>query len=428
MEVWRELLIPVGGYTLYDFGHLLALVVALLISRRLFRSTQQAASKEIYGPLCWVRLNLPFLGFWVVAVVGYAVLRLAGVDSPVFRLFAILGFVWLLIGLASSLIRERFWAQSLAAVFYIGSCYCVLAVASHAIHYLDGYRFHIGRINLSLWNVIAGVITIVFTLWISFALSRLLEVQIRKNRKLSPSLKVLISKISKIVLIVVACMVAMDSMGLDLSAFTILSGGLGLGIGFGLQKVVSNLISGIILLVDNSVKPGDVIQIDNTYGWINNLRARYASVITRDGTEHLIPNEDLITQKVINWSFTDNLVRLKVPVGVSYNANPHDCIRIIRDAAADVPRVLSDPAPVCLLRGFGDSSVDLELRFWISDPSSGVSNVKSLVLLNVWDALKANNVEIPFPQRDLHLRTSEIDIVPKQFPDPEIPTKNPETD
>ena len=163
-----------------------------------------------------------------------------------------------------------------------------------------------------------------------------------------------------------------------------------------------------MLLIDNSVKPGDVIEIDGTYGWINNLRARYASVITRDGTEHLIPNEDLITQRVINWSFTNKLVRMKVPIGVSYNADPHQCIQLVIAAAQSVERVLNDPAPICHVLGFGDSAVDLELRFWISDPSNGVTNVKSAVLLNVWDAFKDNQIEIPYPQRDLHIRSSEV--------------------
>lgn len=419
MDVWRDVLISSDGFDAGDLWQVLVLAIAYLFGWRATREMRRAASKEIYGPLCWLRLNIVFVCFWAVALVGFGLCQLAGLSAPVFRLFAVLGAAWMLIGLGSSLIRERFWAQSLEAVFYIGSCFCVLALAHEAIQYLDGFRFQLGRYGVSLWNVIAGLMTIVFTLWVSFALSRILDVQIRRSRRLSPSLKVLISKIAKILLVVVASMVAMDSMGLDLSAFTILSGGLGLGIGFGLQKVVSNLISGIILLVDNSVKPGDVIEIDQTYGWINNLRARYASVITRDGTEHLIPNEDLITQKVVNWSFTDSLVRMRVPVGVSYNADPHACIRIIREAAADVPRVLQDPAPVCLLKGFGDSAVDLELRFWIADPSGGVSNVKSAVLLKVWDALKANSIEIPFPQRDLHVRSSDVAFVPRSAPDPD---------
>ena len=242
------------------------------------------------------------------------------------------------------------------------------------------------------------------------AIAGVIETQIQRIPRISASLKVLTAKMMRIVFITVAIIVAMSSVGIDLSAITVLSGAIGLGVGFGLQKVVSNFISGILLLVDNSIKPGDVIEIDGTYGWINNLRARYASVITRDGTEHLIPNEDLITQHVINWTFTDRKVRMKVPFGVSYDADPHECIQLAIEATKKIKRVLNYPEPICNLMGFGDNSVDFEVRFWISDPRNGVSNVKSQVLLNLWDTLKEHAIEIPFPQRDLHIRSSSINL------------------
>jgi len=169
--------------------------------------------------------------------------------------------------------------------------------------------------------------------------------------------------------------------------------------------VVSNLISGIILLSDRSIKPGDVIQIGEVYGWISSLRGRYVSVVTHDGHEYLIPNEDLITQQVINWSYSDTKVRVKVPFGISYEADPHLVKSLAVEAMHDVPRVLKHPAPICLLKGFGDSSVDMELLVWINDPKNGVGNVKSDVLFKVWDMLKEHNIEIPFPQRDLHIKS-----------------------
>jgi small-conductance mechanosensitive channel len=175
------------------------------------------------------------------------------------------------------------------------------------------------------------------------------------------------------------------------------------GIGFGLQKVVSNLISGFILLSDGSVKPGDVVQIGEVYGWISSLKTRYVSVVTRDGIEYLIPNEDLITQQVINWSYSNSRVRLKVPFGVSYKSDPHQVQALVLSAMHALPRVLKTPPPVCLLQGFGDSSVDMELRVWINDPKNGVANLKSEVLFAVWDTLKENGIEIPFPQRDVHI-------------------------
>jgi small-conductance mechanosensitive channel len=168
----------------------------------------------------------------------------------------------------------------------------------------------------------------------------------------------------------------------------------------------------LILLLDRSIKPGDVIAIGDTFGWIQSLGARYTAVRTRDGTEFLIPNEDLITNQVENWRHSDVQLRLKIPVGISYNNDPRQAITLClcNVAAAKCKRVLETPGPNTLLRGFGDNSIDLEIRFWINDPQSGRGNIISEVLLNVWDAFKDNNIEIPFPQRDLHLRSSNVNL------------------
>lgn len=151
-----------------------------------------------------------------------------------------------------------------------------------------------------------------------------------------------------------------------------------------------------------------MIEINNTYGWITRLNARYVSVVTRDGKEFLIPNEDLITERVTNWSYSDELVRLHVPVGVSYHSDLHLAINLALEAAAAVPRALREPAPVCLVTEFGDSAVNLDLRFWINDPRNGTSNVRSQVMLNIWDLYREHGIEIPFPQRDLTIRNPEV--------------------
>ena len=186
----------------------------------------------------------------------------------------------------------------------------------------------------------------------------------------------------------IASLVAIAGIGVDLTVFTVLSGAIGVGIGFGLQKVVSNFISGIIILLDRSIKPGDTISLGETFGWIRELRARFVSVVTRDGREYLIPNEDFITQQVINWSFSDEFVRLDVPFGVSYEADPHRVTVLAIEAAASVSRVIPNRKPVCWMTGFGDSSVNFLLRFWISDPRNGLTNIRGMVLLAVWDTFK----------------------------------------
>ena len=410
IEYWQTLLLKDGSLQLHDSWQLVSMILLFALCARTIGRRANTATAPQTNPLHWIKRNLCFLVFWLVIACATVACSLLAIETPIFHFFTVLGSVWIGIGLLSSLIRVQFWAKSVASVSYLATACFFLSQVDGDAHLLQDLHFTVGSIEISAWGLLTGIIAFALTLWISLAMARLIETQLQRVPRLSPSLQVLIAKIVRIAFIVGASAVAMSSMGINLSAFAVLGGAVGLGLGFGLQKVVSNFISGILLLVDNSIKPGDVIEIDGTYGWINNLRARYASVITRDGTEHLIPNEDLITQRVINWSFTNNLVRLRIPVGISYDADPHECIKLIVSAAESIDRVLQDPAPVCHVLGFGDSSVDLELRIWISDPSNGVANVKSKILLNIWDSFKANDIEIPFPQRDLHIRSSDVPL------------------
>lgn len=420
MQNWGNLVAPNDGFRIGDLWQVLVVLLLLSIYKSVFRNRVKPEETDLFSPKLWLKINLPFTAQWLTLLLIYLFFAvITEIDTPIIRFFTYLGGAWILIGLITSLLKERFWAQSVAAVAYLGTGLFGLNLVEDSIQLLDELHFTMGDFNISAWKIMAGIIAFAFTLWIGLAFARIAETQIQLIPRLSATLKVLIAKIVRIVLITVAVVTAIGSIGIDLSAFAFLGGAIGIGLGFGLQKVVSNFVSGIILLMDNSIKPGDVIEIEGTYGWINNLRARYASVITRDGTEHLIPNEDLITQRVINWSFTDNLVRMRVPIGVSYNANPHQCIDIILQVTDSVERVLKSPAPKCLLNGFGDSSVDLELRMWIADPSNGVGSVRSEILLKVWDAFKEHDIEIPFPQRDLHIRSSDVELVNRSNPDPE---------
>ena len=219
-------------------------------------------------------------------------------------------------------------------------------------------------------------------------------------------MRVLLGKILRIALVVLAVTIAMQSVGINLTALTVLSGAVGVGIGFGLQKVVSNFISGMIILLDESIKPGDTITVGETFGWIRELRARFVSVVTRDGREYLIPNEDFITTQVINWSFSDRYVRLDVPFGVAYDSDPHQVVDIAVAAAASVDRVVANyRPPVCWMTEFGDSSINFLLRFWIEDPQQGLTNIRGQVMMALWDAFKENDIKIPFPHREVIMRT-----------------------
>jgi small-conductance mechanosensitive channel len=313
--------------------------------------------------------------------------------------------VWVVIELTSSLFKSTAWTRFIAFSAWTLAALNILDLLSPTIEMLDSLAITLGGLRISLLTILKGLVALVLLLWLAQSALQVFEKRIRSSATLSPSLQVLSIKLLKVVLLTVAIVSALGIVGIDLTSFTVFTGAVGVGIGFGLQKIISNLISGIILLLDKSIKPGDVITIGDTYGWINSLGARYVSLITRDGKEYLIPNEDLITHQVENWSFTNNAVRLKVPIGIHYKSDVRKAIALCLEAAKETPRVLESPQTLCLLTGFGDSSVNLELRFWIDDPSNGLGNVQSEVLLKVWDKFHQHDIEIPYPQRDLHIRS-----------------------
>jgi small-conductance mechanosensitive channel len=220
------------------------------------------------------------------------------------------------------------------------------------------------------------------------------------------------SKVIKVSLLTVAFILAMTEAGLNLASLTIFGGALGVGIGFGLQKIVSNFISGFILLGDRSIRPGDVISVGNTYGWVRELRARYIVVRNRDGVETLIPNENLVTTDVINWSYSDKRVRVRIPVQISYNDDPEQAMAIMEQAASASSRVLDYPEPAVRLMQFADSGIALELRVWLTDPQEGVGNVRSDINLAIWRGFKEAGITIPFPQRDVHIKGGNLEDSP----------------
>jgi small-conductance mechanosensitive channel len=240
----------------------------------------------------------------------------------------------------------------------------------------------------------------------------LIESRIRTSSALSPTVQVLFTKSLKIVLVSLAILIAITSVGIDLTALAVVGGAIGLGIGFGFQKTISNLVAGLILLIDESIKPGDIISVSGTYGWVTTLGGRYVSVVTRDGVEHLIPNETLISERVENWTHTHSRTRLKLDIGVHRDSDLRRAIGLCEEAARETERVLTDPDPKCLFIEFGDSALKLQLRFWIADAQNGVQNVKSAVLLRIWEKFKEHAVEVPYPQRDLHVRSSGPSPVP----------------
>lgn len=313
---------------------------------------------------------------------------------------------WLLIRLASLLVANTLVARVVALFAWSVAALNIFGLLEPVMTLLDGWALTLGEIRLSPLTVLKIVMALALALWLANGLASMVERRLDRAEAVAPAMRVLGGKLTRIGLFATAVLVAVSAVGIDLTALAVFGGALGVGLGFGLQKIFSNLVSGVMLLMDRSIKPGDVIAVGDTFGWINYLGARYASVITRDGIEHLIPNEEMITQRVENWSYSHQLVRLKIPIGISYRSDPRKALALCVEAAEAVPRVKDQPEPRCQLRGFGDSSIELELRVWIDDPSNGRANVISEVLLEVWDRFHEHGVEIPFPQRDLHLRSA----------------------
>ena len=330
--------------------------------------------------------------------------------SVIISIFGNLVSAWLIVKTITLFFPRNRMFRFLSALIWIVAALRILNIYQETINFLDSLAFNSGNLRISLLLIIKTVIIFSILFWLAGKLSRLVTNRIDTSDGLTPSVKVLLNKIARFLIFTSAILFTLSSVGIDLSAFAFLGGAIGVGLGFGLQKIVSNFISGIIILADKSIKPGDVVEIGDVYGWVKKLDTRFVSVVTRSGKEFLIPNEDFITQEVINWSYSDELVRVEAKVGVSYNSDLRLVQELMMESIKEKERILTDPEPNVLLMGFGDNSVNFEIRFWISDPRNGIQNIRSQILLSIWDSFKENNIEIPYPQRDYHLKSLPEDL------------------
>jgi small-conductance mechanosensitive channel len=274
---------------------------------------------------------------------------------------------------------------------------------------LDSWGFSVANYRISVWTVLQVVIVIAGVYVLAKVLTRVARWLLGKVTRLDTTQKLLADKLIGIAIWAFAILIGIDILHIDLTALTVFSGAFGLAVGFGLQKTFGNLLAGIILLMDRSIKPGDVIAVSDlagteSFGQIRKIGIRAISVVTRDRKEHLIPNENLMINQVVNWSYSSREVRVKAPVGVAYGTDLDLAEKLLLEAAVSAPRVLTEPRPSVRLMAFGPSSIDFEIRFWITDPEDGVSGARSEVLKRVWRLFKEHGIELPFPQLDLHLR------------------------
>ena len=423
MEQWQRLLALLAGL---ESQHLVPQLVALVVAgigaalahRYLGRFLQTQIGGESTKGMRQMtlrsiqRIAFPISMLLVVLVVR-EVLRALGHVVWVLDVAVPLLLSLAAIRFAVYLLRKGFHGGAAVKAWeHLISTSVWIVVALHLIGWLpglldamDALAFSLGSTRISLLAVVNLVLLVAVLLVMALWLSQVIERQVAASPHLSKGVAVGLAKIAKFFLISAAILLALDAVGIDLTALTVFGGALGVGLGFGLQRIASNFISGFILIFDRSIRPGDVVSVGDKFGWVQELRARYIVVRDRDGVETLIPNENLVTTDVINWSYTDRSVRLKIPVQISYGDDPEQAMAIMLEASKACTRVLQNPEPVCRLMEFGDNGISLETRVWINDPENGVSNVRSDINLAVWRGFKQAGITIPFPQRDVYLKT-----------------------
>ncbi len=412
-EFWLEILADLQsvGVLLQLAALLLSLALAWLLNRflltRLLKNTPESWKVGMGGI---ARVLFPMLALFMVNI-GQAVLRSAGYHTSTLRLAATLLMAMAAIRLAVYALRYIFapsgWLRTTEG-FIVGFTWGMVALhltglLPEVTAFLDELSFSVGQrkfsVLLLIQSVLIAVITLLMTLWAG----RVLENRLMQTEQLDMNLRVVLSKLLRVALILIGVLSALSVVGFDITVLSVFGGALGVGLGFGLQKIASNYISGFIILLDHSLHLGDVLTVDGHYGVAHQLRARYLVLRKLDGTEVVIPNDTLITSTVINHSYSDRRMQVKIPVQISYDSPLEQAMEIVRQAALSHARVLKEPEPKVLVAGFGENGVDLQLSCWVNDPEEGFASLQSEIYLKLWEGFRAGGVTVPFPQREVRM-------------------------
>jgi len=402
---------------------LIALGVAWVVERTaqapaVRASGQMSRMDRVVGILTMLA---PLLAGLVILLIGHGVLAASGHEVR---------WVDMAVQLAAAVVALRLGVHALGRMLgpesWVGSrersitVVFALIVAVALLGWLDAIETALNRVNLvpgsgqfSLWALLKGLVVVTAFVVVASLIARGFERHLMRLEQLAVSTRVGISKFTYFLLVGLGILLGINTTGVDVTTLNVLTGAIGLGLGFGLQSVASNFLSGFVLLMDKSIKPGDVISFTahtggdtstSNFGWVQELRGRYVVVRDRDGVDTLVPNQNLINSPFINWSYSDQRVRIRLPVTVSYDDDPEVALQLLLEAAANHPRILHEPPPVSRLISFEDNGMRLEIRFWIADPVNGVNNVRSDVNRAIWRIFRANGVTIPYPQRDVRMR------------------------
>ncbi|MCC7546244.1 MAG: mechanosensitive ion channel [Burkholderiales bacterium] len=401
---------------LWQIGVLaLCLLGGWIVAREFTRRWTSADTKRLDGAVVMTvgglgRVLLPLIAL-LLLLVGRALLHrhlpstpLLDVAVPLLVSFCLVhGMVYLLRHAFSPSGLLRYWERAIAWTVWIGLALHITGLLHPLRALLDGATLPLGARRISLLEILGGCVSVGITVVAALWLGRLMERRLQRAQGIDASLSVVFAKLTKTVLVIVAVLVALPMVGIDLTVLSVFGGALGVGIGLGLQKIAANYISGFIILLDRSIVPGALVTIDQRYGEVTRLNARYIVLRGPDGTESIIPNEIVVSSTVVNHSYSDNIVRVDLPISVSYQSDVERALLLMRDAACAHSRIMQSPPPTALLKRFGESGVDLELYGWIRDPEAGRGNLQSELYLAIWKAFQAHAIEIPFPQREVRI-------------------------
>ena len=402
-----------------------ALIVGGLCAATLRRRTRLQRVKmpmSLSWDYFWLQSSvavLPVIVALVLVLLARSVLQSTSLDVTMLggaaRLIAVYAVVRTGVLLFTASLGAKSWIQSwearAALLIWLAIAAEFLGWLDPIITTLDSFGIAAGKSRITVWSVLKLLFILTLFVLVAAWISRWLERRIKKLSTVALSTRIGIAKFANAFLIGLSILLGLNAAGVDLTALTVLTGAIGLGLGFGLQSIAANFVSGFVLLMDRSIKPGDVISLSGqsgtsteNFGWVQELRGRYVVVRDRDGIEMLVPNQQLISNAVINWSYTDPRIRLKLPVRIAYQDDPELALQTLIHACETQQRVLRDPPPVSRLMAFGDSGIELELRFWISDPQEGVNNVRSEVNRAIWRLFKERGITIPIAQREIIVR------------------------
>ncbi|MGO9949429.1 MAG: mechanosensitive ion channel family protein [Steroidobacteraceae bacterium] len=419
----RGVLIEVGALTLcVGFGGLVAMVLRRRARKR--PGPPMALSWEHFTAQGTVTV-LPVIMALALVLLARSSLQAAHFDVTLLGAAARLigAYIVVRIGvlLFAASLGSKSWIQSwetrAAMLIWLAIAAEYLGWLDPIISTLDSLGIAAGKSRITVWSVLKLLFTLTLFMLAATWISRWVERRVKRLTNVAHSTRIGIAKFANAFLIGLSILMGLNAAGVDLTALTVLTGAIGLGLGFGLQSIAANFVSGFVLLMDRSIKPGDVISLSGqagtsteNFGWVQELRGRYVVIRDRDGIEMLVPNQQLISNAVINWSYTDPRIRLKLPIRVSYADDPEFAIKVLLTACQGQPRVLAEPPPVARLMQFGDSGIELELRFWISDPQEGVNNVRSEVNRAIWRLFKEHKITIPMAQREILVRSAPPEV------------------